>query len=118
MSEKQRVYIAIDLKSFYASVECVERGLDPLSTNLVVADVSRTEIAKDVVQRLRQHYHHLAGCAKYTLSHQMKAIRAVWETEDEVTACRLECSYKHRLALHRKNSRWTTTRLKHQKRND
>ena len=41
MSERQ--YIAIDLKSFYASVECVERGLDPLTTNLVVADKSRTE---------------------------------------------------------------------------
>ena len=40
---KQRTYIAIDLKSFYASVECVERGLDPLTTNLVVADESRTE---------------------------------------------------------------------------
>lgn len=39
--EKQ--YIAIDLKSFYASVECVERGLDPMTTNLVVADESRTE---------------------------------------------------------------------------
>ena len=39
----ERIYIAIDLKSFYASVECVERGLDPLSTNLVVADESRTE---------------------------------------------------------------------------
>ena len=38
-----RTYIAIDLKSFYASVECVERGLDPLTTNLVVADESRTE---------------------------------------------------------------------------
>ena len=38
-----RTYIAIDLKSFYASVECVERGLDPLNTNLVVADASRTE---------------------------------------------------------------------------
>ena len=37
------VYIAIDLKSFYASVECVERGLDPLITNLVVADSSRTD---------------------------------------------------------------------------
>ena len=36
-------YIAIDLKSFYASVECVDRGLDPLKTNLVVADASRTE---------------------------------------------------------------------------
>ena len=40
---QQRTYIAIDLKSFYASVECVDRGLDPLTTNLVVADVSRTE---------------------------------------------------------------------------
>ncbi|MCC8357087.1 MAG: DNA methylase [Oscillospiraceae bacterium] len=38
-----RTYIAIDLKSFYASVECVERGFDPLTTNLVVADKSRTE---------------------------------------------------------------------------
>ncbi len=38
-----RYYIAIDLKSFYASVECVDRGLDPLCTNLVVADESRTE---------------------------------------------------------------------------
>ncbi len=38
-----RTYIAIDLKSFYASVECAARGLDPLTTNLVVADASRTE---------------------------------------------------------------------------
>lgn len=40
---KEKVYICIDLKSFYASVECVERGLDPLTTNLVVADAARTE---------------------------------------------------------------------------
>ena len=40
---KQRIYVAIDLKSFYASVECRERGLDPLDTNLVVADESRTD---------------------------------------------------------------------------
>lgn len=40
---KNRTYIAIDLKSFYASVECMERGLDPLTTNLVVADANRTE---------------------------------------------------------------------------
>lgn len=43
MSEQQYTYIAIDLKSFYASVECVERQLDPLATNLVVADAARTE---------------------------------------------------------------------------
>ena len=40
---EDRTYIAIDLKSFYASVECTERGLDPMTTNLVVADRSRTE---------------------------------------------------------------------------
>ncbi len=43
MSRGERMYVAIDLKSFYASVECVDRGLDPLNTNLVVADESRTE---------------------------------------------------------------------------
>ena len=45
MVRNDRRYIAIDLKSFYASVECVERGLDPMTTNLVVADLSRTEKA-------------------------------------------------------------------------
>jgi DNA polymerase V len=41
--EPTKAYIAIDLKSFYASVECIERGLDPMNTNLLVADVSRTD---------------------------------------------------------------------------
>lgn len=41
--QDKNIYIAIDLKSFYASVECKERGLDPITTNLVVADSSRTE---------------------------------------------------------------------------
>ena len=40
---EERTYLAIDLKSFYASVECRERGLDPMDTNLVVADESRTD---------------------------------------------------------------------------
>ena len=39
----ERIYLCIDLKSFYASVECRERNLDPMNTNLVVADESRTE---------------------------------------------------------------------------
>ncbi len=39
----EKTYIAIDLKSFYASVECVDRHLDPLTTHLVVADPTRTE---------------------------------------------------------------------------
>lgn len=52
-----RVYVAIDLKSFYASVECVARGLDPLNTNLVVADLSRTEktICLAVTPSLKSH---------------------------------------------------------------
>ena len=43
MNDSSHIYIAIDLKSFYASVECVKLGYDPLTTNLVVADESRTE---------------------------------------------------------------------------
>ena len=43
LPRETRTYVAIDLKSFFASVECVLRGLDPLTTNLVVADASRTE---------------------------------------------------------------------------
>ena len=49
---KKNCFIAIDLKSFYASVECVERGLDPLTTNLVVADESRTE--KEFIMERKQ----------------------------------------------------------------
>lgn len=51
------VYLCIDLKTFYASVECVERGLDPLTTNLVVADNSRTEktICLAVTQSLKSY---------------------------------------------------------------
>lgn len=41
--KKEKTYVAIDLKSFYASVECIERNLDPMSVNLVVADAGRTE---------------------------------------------------------------------------
>ena len=43
VDNEQNIYVSIDLKSFYASVECRERGLDPITTNLVVADSSRTE---------------------------------------------------------------------------
>ena len=52
-----RVYIAIDLKSFYASVECMDRNLDPMTTNLVVADESRTEktICLAVSPSLKSH---------------------------------------------------------------
>ena len=52
-----RTYIAIDLKSFYASVECMDRQLDPMTTNLVVADESRTEktICLAVSPSLKKH---------------------------------------------------------------
>ncbi|MBE6542574.1 MAG: hypothetical protein E7672_09065 [Ruminococcaceae bacterium] len=55
MNKKQ--YVCIDLKSFFASVECIERGLDPLNTNLVVADISRTEktICLAVTPPLKAH---------------------------------------------------------------
>ena len=43
MMKMERAYICIDLKSYYASVECAARGLDPLKTNLLVADESRTD---------------------------------------------------------------------------
>ena len=52
-----KVYMCIDLKSFYASVECVERKLDPLTTNLVVADDSRTDktVCLAVTPSLKQY---------------------------------------------------------------
>ena len=55
--EEQHIYAAIDLKSFYASVECQERGLNPLTTNLVVADNSRTEktVCLAVTPSLKQY---------------------------------------------------------------
>ena len=54
---EQHIYIAIDLKSFYASVECNERGLDPLTTNLVVADNTRTDktVCLAVTPALKQY---------------------------------------------------------------
>lgn len=57
MTKENRDYIAIDLKSFYAPVECAERGLDPMNTNLVVADASRTEktICLAVSPTLKSH---------------------------------------------------------------
>ncbi len=54
---QEKTYLCIDLKSFYASVECIERGLDPMKTNLVVADSSRTEktICLAVTPSLKQY---------------------------------------------------------------
>lgn len=71
----KRIYACIDLKSFYASVECVERGLDPLNTNLVVADKSRTEktICLAVTPSLKQYG--LGGRARlYEVEQKVKEI--------------------------------------------
>ena len=53
-----------------------------------------TGIAKDVVTRLREHFYRLPNCAKYTRSHQMTGIKAIWQTEAKVTACQMEYRIK------------------------
>ena len=63
------IELAIDLKSFYASVECVERGLDPLTTNLVVADSTKTE--KTILENLRATR---AGKTTILIAHRISTI--------------------------------------------
>ncbi len=73
----EKIYIAIDLKSFYASVECQERGLNPLTTNLVVADSSRTEktVCLAVSPSLKQYG--ISGRARlYEVIQKVKEINA------------------------------------------
>ena len=74
---EQKQYVCIDLKSFYASVECIERGLDPMTTNLVVADVSRTEktICLAVTPSLKAHG--ISGRARlFEVIQQLKVVNA------------------------------------------
>ena len=74
---EQKQYVCIDLKSFYASVECIERGLDPMITNLVVADVSRTEktICLAVTPSLKAHG--ISGRARlFEVIQQLKVVNA------------------------------------------
>jgi len=85
---ENKTYIAIDLKSFYASVECVERGLDPLTTNLLVADEGRTEktICLAVSPSLKA----------YGISGRARLFEAVQKIK-EVNARRRETAPYHRL---------------------
>lgn len=53
---KDRIYLCIDLKSFYASVECVTRGLDPLTTNLVVADPEREHRMQKAMLEIKEKF--------------------------------------------------------------
>lgn len=82
----ERVYIAIDLKSFYASVECVERGLDPLTTNLVVADENRTEktICLAVTPSLKQYG--IPGRARlFEVVQKVKEVNSFKNEEEKIT---------------------------------
>jgi len=83
----KKIYACIDLKSFYASVECVERGLDPLNTNLVVADNTRTEktICLAVSPSLKQYG--ISGRARlYEVIQKVKEInnKRKWQAKNKM----------------------------------
>ena len=69
-TEKQRQYLAVDLKSYYASIECIDRGLDPLTTNLVVADESRYlhRSKPEISQAGRGFLRSSSGCSRSRIS--------------------------------------------------
>ena len=87
----ERVYIAIDLKSFYASVECVERHFDPLTTNLVVADSSRTEktICLAVSPSLKAHG--ISGRARL-----FEVVQRVKEVNNKRLAAAIRSGHAHK----------------------
>lgn len=85
--ERVRTYIAIDLKSFYASVECVERDRDPLTTNLVVADLSRTSKTICLAISPSMKAYGLPGRARLFEVEQVMA---------DVNAKRIGCAPQHR----------------------
>ena len=78
MAHEQHTYICIDLKTFYASVECVDRGLDPLTTNLVVADESRgrTTICLAITQAMKDLGIH-NRCRLFEIPNGIDYIKAV-----------------------------------------
>ncbi len=94
----ERTYIAIDLKSFYASVECVERHLDPLTTNLVVADLSRTEktICLAVSPSLKAHS--IPGRAR---------LFEVIQRVKEVNQKRMDYAVRHKLIRRDDNGKYS-----------
>lgn len=84
--EREHIYVAIDLKSFYASVECIERKLDPLTANLVVADKSRTEktICLAVSPALKAYG--IPGRARlFEVVQKLKEVNAGRRPEDQIT---------------------------------
>ena len=96
-----RQYIAIDLKSFYASVECVERGLDPMTTHLVVADASRTEktICLAVSPALKAHG--ISGRARlFEVVQRVTEVNALRKTQNRVREFTGEALDSKDLAAH------------------
>ena len=93
----QRTYLAIDLKSFYASVECVDRHLDPMTTNLVVADASRTEktICLAVSPSLKA----------YKIPGRARLFEAVQRVK-EVNAQRLQTAIRQQKAVHGEDGKY------------
>ena len=84
--EQSKIYVAIDLKSFYASVECVERGLDPLTTNLVVADESRTEKTICLAVSPSLKLYKIPGRARlFEVIQRVKEINAGRKEEEKLT---------------------------------
>lgn len=77
-SKDLRIFVACDLKSFYASVECIERGLDPLTTNLVVADESRSEKTICLAATPSLKSHGISGRARlFEVVQKMKEVNAM-----------------------------------------
>ena len=108
----KKVYIAIDLKSFYASVECVDRELDPLTTNLVVADESRIEktICLAVTPSLKAYG--ISGRARlFEVVQAVKEINQKRSTRHSAKACcrrmRTASIISHPSRLRRKRLRQT-----------
>jgi len=96
-----RQYIAIDLKSFYASVECVERGLDPMTTHLVVADAARTEktICLAVSPALKAHG--ISGRARlFEVVQRVTEVNALRKAQNRVREFTGEALDSKELAAH------------------
>ena len=79
-------YIAIDLKSFYASVECVDRQLDPLDTNLVVADENRTDGGKHA-GALRQRAAGLSAAEPDGPAYSRECSKRMWQWQEGSDPC-------------------------------
>ena len=93
----QRIYVAIDLKSYYASLETIERGLDPLTTNLVVADPSRT--AKTICLAVSP------ALRSFGIPGRPRLFQVIQKVK-EINARRLQEAIRAKRAVRDENGRW------------